>query len=179
MAIRQLRIRPRVSGVSVNPSDHPVDAGPTEVPESQTEPEGSESVSDPAAVPEQSSCGESMQEYFALQRELLWTTLVLALAIFAVVCFTQSLATALSYLLGAMTGLLYLRQLGKAVERIGTENNRLGKSRLGLFIVLVVLASRWQQLELLPTLLGFLTYKVAVLFYSLRTSLIPPSDRSA
>jgi len=162
----------------VNPSDHPVDAGPTETPESLPEPDGSASDSEAATVPEQSS-GESMQEYYALQRELLWTTLVLALAIFAVVCFTRSLATALSYLLGAMTGLLYLRQLGKAVERIGTENNRLGKSRLGLFIVLVVLASRWQQLELLPTLLGFLTYKVAVLFYSLRTSLIPPADGSA
>jgi ATP synthase protein I len=162
----------------VNPSDHPVDAGPTEPPESLPEPDGSASDPEVAPVPEQSS-GESMQEYFALQRELLWTTLVMALAIFAVVCFTRSLATALSYLLGAMTGLLYLRQLGKAVERIGTENNRLGKSRLGLFIVLVVLASRWQQLELLPTLLGFLTYKVAVMFYSLRTGLIPPADGSA
>jgi ATP synthase protein I len=124
--------------------------------------------------PPDSSLGEnSMQEYFALQRELLLTTLVFG----AVICLTvlgfYGFKTAASFLLGVSTSLLYLRLLGRAVERIGKQGGQLGKSRLALFVLIIFIASIWNQLEVIPVFLGFLTYKVALIYYTLRLTLLP------
>lgn len=114
---------------------------------------------------------DSMAEYYDLQRQLLQTTLICTAVIFGTVWWVYGLNTAASYLLGAMVGLQYLRMLGKAVERIGGSRRQLGKSRLALFVLLIVGAARLQQLELLPVFLGFLTYKAALIWYTLQVSL--------
>ncbi len=133
-----------------------------------TEPE-TETVTEPQS--------DSMAEYYALQRQLLQVTLICTVVIFGAVWWAYSLNTAASYLLGAMGGLLYLRMLGKAVERIGERRRQFGKSRLALFVVLIVLAARWQYLELMPVFLGFLTYKAALIWYTLRT-VLPTAENS-
>lgn len=122
-----------------------------------------------------SSLGEnSMQEYYALQRELLLTTLVFGAVIFVIVWSLYGLKTAASFLLGASASLLYLRLLGRAVERIGKQGGQsLGKSRLALFVLVIFIASIWNQLEVIPVFLGFLTYKVALIYYTLRLTLLP------
>jgi ATP synthase protein I len=117
----------------------------------------------------------SMQEFYQLYQELLLGTLALTGIIFIFVWIFYSLNIALNYLLGACTGVVYLRMLGKDVERLGGQKKRLSKARLAVFIGLIVGASQWQQLQILPIFLGFLTYKATLIVYMVRTAFIPDS----
>lgn len=115
----------------------------------------------------------SMQDYYALQHELFVTTIVLSTVIFATVWGVYSLSSALSYLLGSCVGIVYLRLLAKSVERIGEQNKRRGSPpRLALFVGLVIVALQWNQLQFMPVFLGFLTYKAALIVYTLRITVV-------
>uniref|UniRef100_A0A0C1NKL4 ATP synthase subunit I n=1 Tax=Tolypothrix bouteillei VB521301 TaxID=1479485 RepID=A0A0C1NKL4_9CYAN len=115
--------------------------------------------------------GSSMEEFYQLAQELLFITLALIGISFGCVWFFYSANIALNYLIGACAGLLYLRMLVKDVERLGSEKKQLSKARFALLIVLSILASRLEQLEILPIFLGFLTYKITIMLYVIRTSL--------
>jgi ATP synthase protein I len=118
--------------------------------------------------------GNSMLEFFQLQRELYISTLILTLLIFGPVWYFYSLNTALNYLLGACTGMIYLKLLARNVEQLGTSKDRIGKTQLAVFIGVMIIATRIDQLHILPVFLGFLTFKAAILVYTLRTTLTPP-----
>lgn len=118
----------------------------------------------------------SMQEYYKLQQELFKVTLILAAIIFVSVWIFYSLNIALNYLIGACTGVVYLRMLARNVEQLGRERSKLGSTRLALIIGVVVAASRLNELQIMPIFLGFLTYKAAVIFYMLRTTILPDSN---
>lgn len=118
----------------------------------------------------------SMQEFYQLSQELLATTLVLTGIIFICVWIFYSLNIALNYAIGACTGVVYLRMLAKDVERLGREKSQLSKTRLALLIVLILLASQWNQLKIMPIFLGFLTYKAALIVYVIRTAFISDSQ---
>ncbi|WP_199290430.1 ATP synthase subunit I [Leptolyngbya sp. FACHB-36] len=111
----------------------------------------------------------SMQEFYQLQQELLVTTVILTGIIFASVWATYSLNTALNYLLGACTGVVYLKVLARNVEQLGRGKKQIGKSQLAIFIGLIIVATQWNQLHVLPIFLGFLTYKGTLIVYMLRT----------
>ncbi|MGI0493120.1 ATP synthase subunit I [Alkalinema pantanalense CENA528] len=125
---------------------------------------------------EQQSSG-SMDEYYALQRELIVTTLVLMGIIFPAVWFSYGLNVALNYLMGAFTGVIYLRLLGKNVEKLGQGASAVGKSQIAVFVGVMIIASQLKQLSILPIFLGFLTYKATLIIYTLRILFVP--DRSA
>jgi ATP synthase protein I len=110
----------------------------------------------------------SMQEFYGLYQELLLITLVLTGIIFISVWISYSLNIALNYLLGACTGVVYLRMLAKDVERLSGEKKQLSKTRFALLVGVILLASRWNQLQILPIFLGFLTYKATLLIYVVR-----------
>lgn len=116
-----------------------------------------------------------MQEYYQLQRTLLLVTFTMAGVIFVSVWIFYSLNIALNYLIGACTGVVYLRMLAKDVERIGSQKRRPSSTRFALLIGLIVIASQWQKLHILPIFLGFLTYKAAVIVYILQSTLSPTS----
>lgn len=118
----------------------------------------------------------SMQEFYQLSQELLLVTLALTGIIFISVWIFYSLNIALNYLLGACTGVVYLRMLGKDVERLSRQKPSLSKSRFALFIGLIIVATQWHQLQILPIFLGFLTYKATLIVYMLRT-LMPPDPQ--
>ncbi len=118
----------------------------------------------------------SMGDYHRLQRELLLVTLGLAGIIFISVWLAYSLNTALNYVIGACTGVVYLRLLAKNVEQLGRQRKSVGSARLALLVGLILVASRLDQLEILPIFLGFLTYKAALIVYVLRTAVIPGSN---
>lgn len=117
-----------------------------------------------------------MQEYYKLQQELFKVTLILTAIIFVSVWIFYSLNIALNYLIGACTGVVYLRMLARNVEQLGRERSKLGSTRLALIIGVVVAASRLNELQIMPIFLGFLTYKAAVIFYMLRTTILPDSN---
>lgn len=119
----------------------------------------------------------SMQEYYRLQRDLLKLTLVLTVFIFSAVWGTYSLNTALNYIVGSVTGIVYFRMLAKSVGNIGREqptaSNGPSSGRLAIFIGVMVVATQWQQLSVLPVFLGFLTYKAALISFVLWTAVMP------
>jgi ATP synthase protein I len=111
----------------------------------------------------------SMEEYYQLQNELLLWTLLLMLVAFISVWMAYSLNTALNYLIGAFSGVVYLKLLAKSVEKLGREKSKVGKNQLALFIGLIVVASQVDQLQIVPIFLGFLTYKAALIAYMLKS----------
>nr|WP_238360643.1 ATP synthase subunit I [Iningainema tapete] len=140
-------------------SDESTDPTPTTQQDTPTGSSDTESVS-------------SMQEFYQLYQELLLITLVLTGIIFFSVWFFYSLNIALNYLLGGCTGVIYLRMLAKDVERLGNQKQQLSKTRLALLVALILLASRWNQLLILPIFLGFLTYKATLIIYVIRVTLL-------
>ena len=109
------------------------------------------------------SVTDGMEEYNRLKVKLLVLTLASGVIISLAVWAWYGWNIALSYAVGAMVGTAYFRMLTKGVDRLGSESNRLGFSRLGLFVLLMAIAAKSDQLEILPAFLGFMTYKVAVL----------------
>ena len=118
-----------------------------------------------------SETSNPMQDFYRLQQELLAYTLAFTAIIFISVWIFYSLNIALNYLLGASTGVVYLKMLARDVERIGSENQRISKTRLGLFFAVMIVGTQWNQLQILPIFLGFLTYKAALMVYVIRSAL--------
>ncbi len=116
-----------------------------------------------------------MQEYYQLKQTLLLVTLAMTGIIFVSVWIFYSLDIALNYLIGACTGMVYLRMLAKDVERLGQQKSRPSSTRLALFIGLFIVATQWQRLQILPIFLGFLTFKAAIIVYVLQSTLLPAS----
>jgi ATP synthase protein I len=115
----------------------------------------------------------SMQEYYQLQQDLLKLTLVFTVVIFSAVWSTYSLNTALNYVVGSVTGIVYFRMLAKSVSSIGRAQQKPSSGRLAIFIGVMIVATKWQQLSVLPVFLGFLTYKAALISFVLWTAVMP------
>jgi ATP synthase protein I len=113
-----------------------------------------------------------MKDYYQLKQTLLVGTLIITAGCFALSWFFYSLNLALNYLLGACFSLVYLNMLTREVEKIGISKSRIGSTRLGLFVGLIIVATQLQQLKIIPIFLGFLTYKATVIFYILPYSLL-------
>jgi ATP synthase protein I len=132
---------------------------------------------DSIAVSDNTESASSMQDFYQLYQEMLMITLALMGIIFISVWIFYSLNIALNYLLGACGGIVYLRMLAKDVERLGRERQKLSKTRLALLVGLILLASRWNQLQIMPVFLGFLTYKATLLIYVIRVAFVSDSSR--
>ncbi|WP_246198835.1 ATP synthase subunit I [Sodalinema gerasimenkoae] len=120
----------------------------------------------------------SDEEYSQLRKQLYMATLLISGAVFASLWYLSSRDVALNYSIGALVGTVYLRMMARDVERLGRTKVRLGNGRMALFIGLMVVATQVQQLQILPTFFGFMTYKVAILVHVLLTTFAPDLNSS-
>ena len=85
----------------------------------------------------------------------------------AITALAFDLHIASNVLVGALAGVLYLRLLARSVGKLGNGSKSVSKIQLIVPVVLVISASRFPQLELLPAFLGFLLYKPALILQGL------------
>lgn len=119
---------------------------------------------------------ESMQDYYQLQQNLLGLTVAFGAVIFPFIWGFYSLQIALDYVLGACAGVVYLRMLGRNVSNIGRQKKNSSAGRLAVFAGIMIVALRWDQLDVIPVFLGFLTYKAAIIAFVLWTSVRPQRE---
>jgi len=109
-------------------------------------------------------------EYVLLQRRLFILTLVvsaLAVLLSAIFC---GLDVAISLLVGALSGLFYLRLLVRSIGNLGKTTSGVSKVQLLVPVVMFLVVSRLPQLQLLPSLLGFFLYKPSLIMQFLLES---------
>jgi len=112
---------------------------------------------------ETGSISDGMEHFQRLRRRLLVSTLLASSAAVPACWLLFDLPAALSLLVGAAAGLLYLVLLSRSVARLGGERRSVSKIQLLVPVVLVLASARIPQLELVPALVGFLLYKPALL----------------
>lgn len=116
--------------------------------------------------------------YQDLHDGLMWITIGLSVVIGICVALTYSPSVALNYGIGAAGGVVYLRMLGRAVSNLGKGQQRLGLSRLAVFVGLILLAAQVDSLQVLPIFFGFMTYKATLVIQVIQVFLPSSSSRS-
>lgn len=116
---------------------------------------------------------DPMADYYQLQRLLYFIMVICTAIAIPAIWYFYGLNIALNYLLGAIGGSVYLKMLASDVAAMGTDGPqaRMGVKGIGIFILLMLVATKWSQLQVLPVFLGFLTYKVAIVIYTLKLTL--------
>ncbi len=112
----------------------------------------------------------SNDEYVQLQRRLYRATLLFTAIAVAITAFFCDIKTAISLLIGALSGVIYLRLLARSIGKLGKSSKSVSKIQLIIPVLLVLTVSRLSQIELLPSLLGFLLYKPSLIFQILLES---------
>ena len=97
---------------------------------------------------------------------------IISTSVFAVVfsAIFFDLKTSISLLVGALLGLLYLRLLARSIGKLGQGSKQVGKIQLIIPVLLVLASTKLPQLDLIPSLLGFLLYKPSLILQMLLES---------
>ena len=107
--------------------------------------------------------GDLSEEYVLLQLSIFRINLaVTALAVLVSILFVD-LNAAISLLLGACSGIIYLRLLAKNIGSLGKSSSSVGKVQLIVPVALVLVVAKVPELNLLPALVGFLLYKPSLI----------------
>jgi len=110
-----------------------------------------------------SPSGVNTDEYLELQFRVLRLTFLLTIFFVGIAGFFWGIQTSASLFIGALSGIFYFRLLARGVGRLGTSAKIVGKVQLLVPVLLVLVSSRFPQLDLIPALLGFLLYKPALI----------------
>ncbi|CAI5506044.1 unnamed protein product [Closterium sp. Naga37s-1] len=129
------------------------------------------------------------EQYEKLKQSLVLTTLGLGVVFTGTAAVLYSPEIAVSYAVGAVGSLVYVRMLSSSVEALGASSvqgavrGAVGQPRLLVPVVLVMTFNRWNEilvpqygavpLELIPMLVGFFTYKAATITQALQDMLAP------
>ncbi|OWM78709.1 hypothetical protein CDL15_Pgr002880 [Punica granatum] len=128
----------------------------------------------------------SREQYFQLKKKLQIRTLGIGGIGLVSACLSYSSAIAFSFGAGLLGSLMYIRMLGSSVDSMadaatGQSKGSIGQPRLLVPVVLVMIFNRWNeilvpeygciQLELIPMLVGFFTYKMATFMQAIEESL--------
>ena len=103
-----------------------------------------------------------MDGYYRFQGQLLLVAAVISIVACLGIWLKFSLMTALSYGVGSLAGLAYLRMLSRSVAQIGVESRDASGGRLALVALVFLVALKLEQIDFLPVFFGFLTHKLAL-----------------
>ena len=109
------------------------------------------------------SSGVKTDEYLELQFRVLRLTFLLTVFSVGIAGFFLGIQVSASILFGALSGIFYFRLLARGVGRLGTSSKIVGKVQLLVPVLLVLVSSRFPQLDLIPALLGVFLYKPALI----------------
>ena len=109
------------------------------------------------------SSGVKSNEYLELQFRVFRLTFLLTVFFVGIAVFFWGIQASASLFIGALSGIFYFRLLARGIGRLGTSSKIVGKVQLLVPVLLVVVSSRFPQLDLIPALLGFLLYKPALI----------------
>ncbi|KAE8689233.1 putative 2-deoxyglucose-6-phosphate phosphatase [Hibiscus syriacus] len=125
---------------------------------------------------------QSREQYFKLKNKLQVLTLVIGGVGLVSAYVSYSPEVAASFGAGLLGSLVYMRMLGTSVDSLaegakGVMKGAVAQPRLLVPVVLVMIYNRWNgilvpeygymQLELIPMLVGFFTYKIATFFQAI------------
>ena len=110
-----------------------------------------------------SSSGVKSDEYLELQFRVFRLAFLLTIFSVGIAGFFWRIHVSASLFIGALSGIFYFRLLARGVGRLGTSSKIVGKVQLLVPVLLVLVSSRYPQLDLIPALLGFLLYKPALI----------------
>ena len=110
-----------------------------------------------------SSSGVKSDEYLELQFRVFRLAFLLTFFSVGIAGFFWGIHVSASLFIGALSGFFYFLLLARGVGRLGTSSKIVGKVQLLVPVLLVLVSSRFPQLDLIPALLGFLLYKPALI----------------
>ncbi len=110
-----------------------------------------------------SSSGVKSDEFLELQFRVFRLAFFLTIFSVGIAGFFWGIQAGASIFIGALSGIFYFRLLARGIGRLGTSSKIVGKVQLLVPVLLVVVSSRFSQLDLIPALLGFLLYKPALI----------------
>ena len=102
-------------------------------------------------------------EYLELQFRVFRLAFLLTIFSVGTGGFFYGIQVSASLFIGALSGIFYFRLLARGIGRLGTSSKIVGKVQLVVPVLLVLVSSRFPQLDLIPALLGFLLYKPALI----------------
>jgi len=102
-------------------------------------------------------------EYLELQFRVFRLTILLTIFSVGIAGFFLGTQASASLFIGALSGIFYFRLLARGIGRLGTSSKIVGKVQLLVPVMLILVSSRFPQLDLIPALLGFLLYKPALI----------------
>ncbi|KAG8474816.1 hypothetical protein CXB51_031502 [Gossypium anomalum] len=125
---------------------------------------------------------QSREQYYKLKKKMQVLTLVIGGFGLVSAYVSYSPEVAASFGAGLLGSLVYIRMLGSSVDSLaegakGVMKGAVAQPRLLVPVVLVMIYNRWNgilvpeygymQLELIPMLVGFFTYKIATFFQAI------------
>ncbi len=123
--------------------------------------------------------GSSEEEYVQLQQRLFLATLIVSAFAASFTAIFFDFSAAISLLIGAFAGVLYLRLLARSIGKLGRSSKGVSKIQLVVPVVLVLAALKLSELHFLPALLGFLLYKPSLMLQVLLESRIQAKSVSS
>ena len=111
-------------------------------------------------------------EYVIFQRRIYQMNLIITVLAVVITSIFFEPRASISLLIGAFSGIIYLRLLARSIGKLGKSSKNVGKIQLAVPVLLVLGISRFPALDLLPALLGFLLYKPALIFQFLLMRLL-------
>jgi ATP synthase protein I len=120
---------------------------------------------------------DSLDDYVKLQLRIFRLAAFVTLFVVITAFFFFGFQASISILIGALSGILYLRLLARGIGKLGKASKMVGKIQLLVPVLLVLVVSKLPQLDLLPALLGFLLYKPSLIIqFLLEPSAIASSE---